>query len=309
MNDLVLGVVTNYTYEQIEPWLVSLERTGYQGKKALIAYNMEKETIDILSSKNVTILGFGRDSEQNMVYPTNENFSIMIERFIHAWYFLNQMTDVDRIVMTDVKDVVFQTNPSVWLETNITFGRRTIAVGAENFRYKDEPWGKNNITLSFGQMIYETIKEEPIYCAGVIAGKYDFIKDLFLNIFLLCRGTISHVPGGGGPDQAAMNILLNNRFITTSIMKSDSDSDFVLHAGTSVHAIKSGKGEIGYQYMLDNSKLDIYRDVMITKKDPMFDPTTGIVTNSRGVPYCIVHQYDRVDEWKKIIDKKYRESI
>ena len=183
MNDLVLGVVTNYKYEQIEPWLVSLERTGYQGKKALIAYNMEKETIDILSSKNVTIFGFGRDSEQNMIYPTNEKFSIMTERFIHAWQFLSQMTDIDRIVMTDVKDVVFQSNPSVWLETNITFGRRTIAVGAENFRYKDEPWGKNNIILSFGQMIYETIKEEPIYCAGVIAGKYDFIKDLFLNIY------------------------------------------------------------------------------------------------------------------------------
>jgi hypothetical protein len=31
--------------------------------------------------------------------------------------------------------------------------------------------------------------------------------DLFLNIALLCNGTSPHVPGGGGPDQAALNIL------------------------------------------------------------------------------------------------------
>lgn len=307
--DLVLGVVTNYKYEQIEPWIVSLERTGYQGKKALIAYNMDKETIDKVSAKGVEIFGFDRDADDNLIYKAaDENFSIMVERFIHAWYFLKQMEDIDHVVMTDVRDVVFQTDPSEWLETNITFGRRTVAVGAENFRYKDEPWGRNNLKMSFGPMLYEMIKEEPIYCAGVIAGEYHHIRDLFLNVFLLCRGSRPHIPGGGGPDQAALNILLSNRFITTSVMKNDSDDDFVLHAGTSVHAIKSGKGEIGHQYMLDNSKLDIFRESMITKKDPVFEPSTGVVKNSRGTPYCIVHQYDRVNEWKDIIDKKYREA-
>jgi hypothetical protein len=306
--DLVLGVVTDYKYEQIEPWVVSLERSGYQGKKALIAYNMDVETVRKLSSKNIDIFAFNTDEQGNLTYKTDENFSIMVERFIHAWHFLSKMEDISNVIMTDVRDVVFQTDPSEWLEQNITFGRRVIAVASENFRYKDEPWGKNNLTMSFGPAMYEMLKDEPIYCAGVIAGEFHYIRDLFLNVFLLCRGSRPHIPGGGGPDQAALNILVNNRFYTTSTMKLHSDDDFVLHAGTSVHAIKSYKGEIGYQYMLDNSKMPIFKEAMIVKGDAVFEPTTGIVKNSRGTPYCIVHQYDRVNEWKDIIDKKYREA-
>jgi hypothetical protein len=30
-----------------------------------------------------------------------------------------------------------------------------------------------------------------------------------------------------------------------------------------------------------------------------------MVTTSTGTPYHIVHQYDRVPEWRKIIEEKY----
>jgi len=31
------------------------------------------------------------------------------------------------------------------------------------------------------------------------------------------------------------------------------------------------------------------------------------VTTSAGIPFTIVHQYDRVPEWRKIIEEKYND--
>jgi hypothetical protein len=34
---------------------------------------------------------------------------------------------------------------------------------------------------------------------------------------------------------------------------------------------------------------------------------SGNVTTSKGKDFTIVHQYDRIPEWRKIIEKKYSE--
>src|SRR5665213_858625 len=115
MQDIVIGAVTNYTYHDIEPWLVSLKRTGYQGIIALVVYNMKKEDADKLVSQGVTIFSFMKDDMGNLVYydPRGpQNFNIVVDRFAHMWYFLNQLKEPIRYVLaTDVKDVIFQSDP------------------------------------------------------------------------------------------------------------------------------------------------------------------------------------------------------
>ena len=41
----------------------------------------------------------------------------------------------------------------------------------------------------------------------------------------------------------------------------------------------------------------------LLEAEPSF--VDGIVYTSKGKPFAIVHQYDRVPEWKKIVDEKY----
>ena len=64
-------------------------------------------------------------------------------------------------------------------------------------------------------MVHEANKDNLIYNAGTISGKFDTMIDLFLNIYMVCQGTNPYIEGGGGPDQAALNVLLSScNFLT-----------------------------------------------------------------------------------------------
>jgi len=302
MRNLIIGVIDNYTYDKIEPWVVSLERTGYDGAKVLIAYNISKETTDRLEKKGITIYAFNKDAEGNCTYPKPTDFSLMVERFAHIWYFLtNNEEKFDKIIMTDVKDVVFQRNP--FHNTQMRQIWQECMVGSENIRYEDEPWGKNNMTLSFGHMIYETVKRNPIFCAGVIAGSSTTFIDLCLAVYLLCRGCIRNVPGGGGPDQAALNVLLSLEPYKVSVIRTH--GTFVAHMGTSLQAVASGSGGAGEIY---KNRLDEYQKLLIWDKESelrMDEDTNLIYMNDNLVD--ILHQYNRIPDWDHIIQRKYRE--
>jgi hypothetical protein len=102
---------------------------------------------------------------------------------------------------------------------------------------------------------------------------------------MACGGAPMHVEGGGGPDQAAVNVLLN--------MKSYKD------------ITKFAMSEDGYAAQLGTTGPQIvgkYGDKLVEKTPILVD---NLVCTSDGRPFPIVHQYDRVPEWKEIIEKKY----
>lgn len=304
--DLIIGSITDYSYEQIEPWVNSIERSGFNGVKAIIAYNCKADVVEKLKEKDFTIFAFEQDENGDYVYNANkETFSIVVERFAHMWYFISQIdNDIDYVIATDVKDVVFQTNPSDYLDDMLLSGKTDVIVASENFLYKDEPWNVNNMNYAFGPTVYQKVMNKPIYCAGVIAGRKDAVLDLFLSIFMLCRGTASKTPGGGGPDQAALNVLLSTYAWNNIARYETPETNWCCHLGTTLSAVKSGAGEIGQHYLRDPSTLDkftrtaLYDDVIIDEND--------VVCNKHNRPYCIIHQYDRVNGLKEKIERKYR---
>ena len=52
----------------------------------------------------------------------------------------------------------------------------------------------------------------------------------------------------------------------------------------------------------DPSKIEQFRPFLLEAEPKMVD---GKVTTSEGKEFTIVHQYDRVPEWRKIIEAKY----
>jgi hypothetical protein len=307
--DVIIGCITDYTYDQIEPWVVSLEQTEFNGVKAMIVYNAKKDVVDKLIAKGFTIFGFERDKDGNFVYP-KKSFSVVVERFVHLWFFLSQVEEeMDWIITTDVKDVIFQHEPVRHLEEQFNYMERDsapcIVVAGEGLRYKDEPWSKNNMIESFGPPLYEHMKDKEIICAGVIAGKKEHILDLFLNVFLLCRGAPVYPPGGGGPDQSALNITLASKAYQDKLFVAKSSHGFATHLGTTLPAIEGGSGDIGQEY-IKSSGVDkgILRATLLDN-DPYLEGDK--VVNLRSEEFAIVHQYDRVPGWKDIINKKYRE--
>lgn len=281
--DIVVGAITNYTFDKIKPWVESLDRSGFDGVKALLCYNVDYDTVDELVKRNYTIFTFARNDEIRKFTYRND-FSIVVERFFHLWYFLKGFKDEYRyLIATDVKDVIFQKNPSVWLEQNI--GDKSINASSESIRYCDEPWGNNNLKKSFGPVIHDNFKSNVINNCGVLSGEFNTMIDLFLNIYMLCNGTNHLIEGGGGPDQAALNILLNLEPYKLVTRYTLSEEAWSAQLGTTGPQVRS----------LSNDSI----------LEPCPVRIDDMICTSKGEPFTIVHQYDRVPEWKQFIEKKY----
>jgi hypothetical protein len=296
--DLIVGVVDNYDWDKIKYWANSIEKSGFTGNKALIVYNMsDTDTVKKLTDKGFMLISADKYDEEKGFTYSYASHRIMVDRFLHIYNFLSlfgNSDDIDNVIITDVRDVVFQNNPSEWLDNT----KYDLILGSENLRYKDEPWGANNMRESFGQYLYEQMENEEIFCAGVIAGKYVTIRDFCLNLWLVCRAMPQQIPGGGGPDQAAMNLLLSMEHISYLTYKTNPTDGWVVHAGTSMPAIEASSGGIGQAYK-QNPKMSL----------PFVSDIEYNVTNdeiyANGKKLTIIHQWDRVPQWKKLIEETY----
>ena len=111
--DLILGVVDNYDWDKIKYWANSIDQSGFDGYKALIVYNMDSATARILTEKQFMLIG-SSEYDETKGFTFNGQKHIMVDRFLHIHNFLSMLErpmDVDRVIITDVRDVVFQTNP------------------------------------------------------------------------------------------------------------------------------------------------------------------------------------------------------
>ena len=108
-----------------------------------------------ISDSGFSIIAFGQDSDGNLTY--NSNMMVHVERFYHIYQLLKDNL-YRYVITTDVKDVVFQQNPSIWLENNFT-DNDDLVFSSESMKYKDEPWGDQNLRETFGTQIYEDFKK------------------------------------------------------------------------------------------------------------------------------------------------------
>jgi hypothetical protein len=245
-------------------------------------------TCEELTKRNYSILAFQRDPiTGNLSYP-NPNFSIVVERFLHYWVMLDNLNNAEAIryvIATDAKDVIFQRNPSEFLN-GCDPG---IIASSEGLAYQHEPWGQNNLTQSFGPIMYEQHKENIIINCGVLAGTFKHFMGLCKSIYLLSHGTIQHVPGGGGPDQAALNLLLSTEAYKECTTVKNHNDNWACQLGTT----------------LDPNKIDSYRP-HIKESLPVFNKDTGLVENVYYEAFTLVHQWDRVPEIAEAFNRKYR---
>lgn len=287
MKDIVIGSITNYKWDQIKYWVNSLDQSGFDGQKILLCYNIDYEVAEELSKRNYTVFAFKKNDEKKMLEYPKENFNICLERFLHIWYFLKNIKDKEQyryIIATDVGDVIFQSNPSEWLEKNLK--DKDLNISCECIQYKNEEWNKQNMYLSFGPLVYEHMQDKLVYNAGTIAGKFDSFLDLCINIFLSSGGSPMNVPGGGGPDQAALNVLmtLNPYKNVTNFAKSRDGWAAQL------------------EIMANPTKIAKLKDHIT---EPLLKIKDNIVYTCDDKKYCIVHQYDVVPELSKYIREKY----
>ena len=258
MKDLVISAIANYLPEKIKIYVESLNDSGFEGDKIMICYNLPSETIEYLTTKGWECYGAELQGHPHM------------KRLIDMWWFLqNDERKWNRIITTDVRDIVWQTNPSNWLFENL---KSEIIVASECIKNEDEPWAHKNIHEGYGPIFWDSIKQNVVANVGVIAGKYQSVKDLLQLVWLVSQaGDTRHFT-----DQSALNLIINNSLLSNKIQL---NSDFALQVDT------------------------LTKDNRFEKKT--YSIENEIVMNGE-IPYVLVHQYDRNEELKYLIENKYK---
>lgn len=291
--DLVIGAVTGYSFKHLAAWANSLDMCGFKGIKALVIYNMDGESVKELSDRGYTILGFMRDDVSgNLSYPKPQ-FSIVVERFLHYYLFLDSKENLNNIryvLSTDVKDVIFQRNPSLFFDSCQALESEracSIIASSEELQYQHEPWGMNNMTQAYGKAFYERHKTNTIYNCGVVAGKFHTFMGLCKTLYLMSAGAPQYVPGGGGPDQAALNLLLDTPAYKNITLFTNHDHAWAAQLGTT----------------MDPTKISEFSPYL--QSYPRIDTDRNLIVTVTGEPYTIVHQWDRVSTVRSIVERKY----
>lgn len=276
MKDLIIGCSTNYDWSRLKYWINSINRSGFDGEKVMVLMNCDRDTIQKIIDSGFKVIGMKQDSNGNLVHQSN--MMVHVERFIHMYNYIKDQ-DFRYIITTDVKDVVFQKNPSTWLENNL--GDKNLVFSSESMLYENEPWGNQNLYETFGAYVYNEFKRNEIYNVGVLAGRGFAVRDLMMNIFVACQGKPIPIC-----DQSTFNFLISQHpyLHTSKYMKSE--DGWACQLGTTA----------------DPSKIQSFRPFLLEEEPKMND---GKIVTSKGKEFTIVHQYDRVPSWRSVIEATY----
>ena len=287
--DLIIGAFTGYNYNQLKPWAESIDECGFTGDKVVVVQHTDENTLESLTKQGFQIV---------MAEPNNE-IPIHVLRFLYIYEFLRNTTEKYRyVVTTDVKDVYFQVNPIEWLKYHLIDGKKLVA-GSEGMLYKDEPWGNENLMQTYGPYIHSIFKDNEIYNVGTIGGEAEYVKDLTFNIFTNSVNRPIRIV-----DQAVYNVLLNTQPYKNITYFAKQSCGWACQAGTTVDPSKIET----FRPFLTESEPLWQEGKVLTGEDNVFSSETCSIETKKGTPFCIVHQYDRVPEWKKFVQEKYKQQ-
>jgi len=287
--DLLIGAADLYDWSKINNWARSARESGFTGDIALLTYRVSENVP--LRAKELSIDVYQIDHDpygQAISHNTQgRNTQSHQMRFFHAWQLLwtdELYKNYNHVIMTDVRDVIFQKNPSEFfilgnktpILNNLT-GYRFVA-SSEAIQYKNEPWGADNMMNGFGPLVWEMAKEWKIYNVGVVAGISRNMMGLFLNLYTMTVGR--YIPS----DQSAYNILVNLTNADQFYQTGHSDN-WAAQLGTTLDPQKS------------------HYDSLLVEVKPMV--RDGLVYNQRGQLFHIVHQWDRVPGLNETINQRY----
>jgi hypothetical protein len=270
MKNLIIGGYTNYPYEMIKPWVKSIAEVCDPDTtdKVMIVGRTSQEAIDELKADGWILV------------PMAEGQPHVVRFFSIFDYLKDNWENYKYVVTTDVRDVIFQTDPFKYLEEEL--GDRHIVCGSESIQYKNEPWGNENLLQCYGPYIHELYKDREIYNVGILGGRSEYMKDLVLNIAI--NSVNRPIPI---VDQAVFNMLINTQPYQDAVFFAKQEDGWACQAGT----------------VANPEQLVACRPHLL-EPEPVWKDDKVYAWN--GKLFTIVHQYDRVPDWNKVIQERYK---
>jgi hypothetical protein len=296
VKDLIIGAAVGYDWDKLKYWVNSIRKSGFTGDVALVGTNLTKATIDKLTESGIQLVLYGKQQSNGDVTAPKNN-APHVERFFYIWNYLKDHgNDYRYVITTDTRDVVFQANPSEWLENGMVF--HSLVASSEGMQYQFEPWGNKNLYDTFGPYFHDKLKTKMINNVGVIAGDAMHVRGLMLLIFQMSINRPIEIV-----DQAVYNLLINTDPFLNDTWFTTNDDGWAVQLGTTVKAVESGSGDLGTRVKEDQENWKKYF-MFYEDTQPVFKED-GTIVNKYDKPFVVVHQWDRVPELVKTIETKF----
>ncbi len=226
MNNLILGLCANYSTGQVAPFVKSLRATDFRGEATFFVDRLSDATIEFLHAHDCRTIPFrqirhfrGAQTVKRILacsfrtlWPRSgppgpirtlvtRLWNCMAARFFLYESYLRQVNGrFEKVMLTDVRDVVFQRDPFDFPMTG-----RLCAFRESLPRIADDYFNSQWIKDGFGLAVYEQLCDCPVYCAGVTIGSASGVSD-YLRTMTRCL--FSRV-GLAGYDQGVHNYLIH----------------------------------------------------------------------------------------------------
>ena len=168
MSNLVMGIATGYKPHDLEPFVKSL-RKHYDGDLVFFMYQVDEQMQKFIDQYNIKVFGL----------PTDMRNGVEICNYRHQLYkeFLeNNYLDVERILIADSRDCIFQDDPFKHTQTT------SLELFYEPELYKNCECNSWWISSIYGHTELNLLADKYIICAGTTMGTRKGIIDYSIKV-------------------------------------------------------------------------------------------------------------------------------
>jgi hypothetical protein len=223
--NLILGLMAGMSLEQIKPFFLSLEKSGYRGDVCVLVQDLAPEALAFLRARGVNLVPF----QKSFLKPKwsrlvglckpflkpaqrqllNEQWLLTYlhrqsARIVYFRSFLAECgRDYNHVMVADIRDILFQKDPFAFQIPDglcVFMENASQTIGAN---FSNATW----IRDGFGQTVLNEIKDKPIICSGTIFGTSAAMLDYFervIRLFFTCK-TVKTI------DQATCNVVIHTQ--------------------------------------------------------------------------------------------------
>jgi hypothetical protein len=276
MKDILFGYAVNFTFEKMEAFAVSTVWCGFTGHKVMfVSSDLSRD-----DQTKLIELGFEVRVVPKLLAEITHKFFHYVNRFlvIHR-YLLAHAGEFRFAFCADTRDLIFQGNPSKWMEQNI--GEYKLVAASEFCAHVDSP---PNMMWIDGMLpeLREWMAPKMIYCSGFVSGRAEYISDLAAGIYLYAREFTTNY---WGPDQPIYATIMHQKAYADITLVPKAEDYFCINCVNIAH-------DNLIQVMSEYPPVRPFYDF-----NPRHTMNQNILWNN-GIPnlseFCVLHQYDRI---------------
>lgn len=245
MINLILCIINyNYLKPDLDRFFVSLSKTGYEGHICIFAGpSSNMNYMQKLAEKGVEVILFDT-AFPFITNPHVDNFELLpspiclfnYRHFLYYDYLLKNKSKFANVLLTDIRDVVFQREPFSMLTSD------SLYVAMENHSIGGCQYNEKWLLLGYDAHVLDSLRSDRVSCAGTTIGStYNimrYLKAMLLEMFNL-KDSFDCV------DQAPHNALLHRNKLEPTV-RMDNGDGLIMTVGLTQDPTKLRYDKKGY---------------------------------------------------------------